>query len=866
MEKHVHSSLDAIQEFVQQYATKIAGIDIATGNPGLLPSYRDTDRDNTLTVATYIVEASIPTTGVYIVRKPGTNVQHVCSQMYSSGGFMAASDMPSIPIGSQVIVAAAGNSGVILGEKPYQLIDKRTSYMDFISTGCGFNFYVSPIYSIYYTKLADGKKLPINKPNTLYDAMSGDKTVSTPTGVMSHVDADMAFLRTSEICGAFFFRESGHARISGERLDLESMCVRQTTGLENGETFSFNQTFMYPWEIVGAKEPSAVDVVTFSSDAIKDGTLNYGEPAESNAIPISRITEIGGFAGQGQQIVVAAPQWSKTESTVQTSDLPVAEEGLLRTYLGKDGTYMVESTRQLLFVKAAGLLSPRFKSDPGEYNDGYVPNGDAENYPPNENVFKDSSYGSILPHEHYANVSGWQSMIGVVGRDDVALVAPSKSDNPIEYSTDGTDEISQASSVDVDVDDNFKQISISQILSMFGILPNGDVVIRNGLGAEIKLSKGSITLSGVGVHVNAGKTVSVMGNRLSLRAHKDAELSSANSSVRIKAEKDVVVLAANGGTGSFLVDHRGYNNAVELSDDPAEAAFSGIVLKSPSGHVSLVAGDIVAKTGPTSGGVKEGKIILDAGRNEILQRARVHRRYATSSFHDHFGDSNEVRRTNSYFSNGTLLTGSLTTLSTIVSGGSIQATKGMYTVNGPFATGEERYTERVFLNPRPDIITDYISQSYSNMEQNGTLGFESLQDFVSNFETQDRPLNPISIRRTAFGFLSSQSYDAAQQSIKQPYWQQLPIQGSQTWREPEVKYPTGNSTTVSEEVATMPWPGKDSWRRPSMQVAKNPFRLVDITSHQITDPKAEPEKYRDASADEYGIDFLPPDENFKVID
>lgn len=860
------STIDALQDFVQRYASTIdPGIYI--GDPGMVGVEDTFNPDLRADSVIGIVEAAIPATGLYVVRRLATSQQLVCSQINENGGFLGVSDLSSITVGTQVFVNVVSGINTITGVRPDRLYDPSSAFFDFLSPGCGFSLYASPLYRKYYDSLADSPYMPVNKAYGMYDAIAGDKTLSTPTGVMLHIDADMTMLRTSEICGLFLFRESGHTRLSGEMLETESLQHRNVHGIDNGESFGFEQQFFYTKELFGVPQDSDTGSISYNEPSfVYSGTQTYAEASSANAVPIARFTRISGFLGQGEQLIVSSPQWTSPDN-VQTDELPVREQGLSRSYVGRDGTILIESARQICLAKTADVLWPRLKGEPTYDGEDYKPNDPDREYPPNDNAFSSSDTAGQLPLENYANLAGWQSLVTAVARPDVNVLSAPASSGLASFDLTDTDEVLPPPAITAKIDEAYGNVSIEQVLSLFTILPNGDIVLQNGLGASVKLSKGTVSISGTGVHVHSAKAMSIMARDVTVRGHNSAEFVSSTGSVRIKADKDLLMLAANSGSGGMILEHRGVGSDYNLDDEPADTTYSGIVIKSSLSHVAVLGGTVALKTGPASAGNFEGRIIIDSGNRELITRAGTHRRYTGGAFFDHFGNSPDtVRATNFYASSGTYISGVLTNSSSIVSGGFIQCVRGVYTARGAFATGEERYTPYVYRNPDPTAIINYVTTQSQQSAEYGQQGAETLTDIRTELEENNKPLNIESIRRTAFGFPSTEKYGAKSQIIKESYWQQLPITGKAAWNETPVRYPTASST--SGVNMTLPWPGKENWTGNKMIKVEQPNVLFSPYTQRIINPDqdaASANKYKNSTSDDYKIKYVTASSNFMII-
>ncbi len=143
------------------------------------------------------------------------------------------------------------NIGTILCSVPMEQADYAAAFCDTISASSGVGFYDSPQHYEFVTKLEDAAGSLLLEGDHPEDALTGDSTNMAVTGVGWHVDSEMTFMRTSDVCGVFFFREDGHTRLTGESLEVDSLATHWSSGVSVYECFNHRQEIIYPWEGIG---------------------------------------------------------------------------------------------------------------------------------------------------------------------------------------------------------------------------------------------------------------------------------------------------------------------------------------------------------------------------------------------------------------------------------------------------------------------------------------------------------------------------------------------------------------------------------------------------------------------------------------
>ena len=766
-----------------------------------------------------VVHYAIPGYGAYRVALFGLGGLIRCRDGRGTVGLDDVGQKSMLPPGAHVYVAVhehASSLGTIIGVKPQLQNEAGDAFCDFVVQGSGVGLYASPYYADYISGTVDAAGAKPYAGDYPRDGLSGDYTVMSTSGVGLHIDSDMAYLRTSELCGLFLFREDGYTRLTGESLATESMAVRSETGMSAAELFESTGHSVYPWESLGLAQPGVVELEQYGVAAIYAGDTATTEPAELEAIPIDRLTTIGGYLGQGQLTTLVTPT-GVTTGQYNTLTSPVAKRALFRQQIMLDGTYMLESARQLFFAKAVDIpiISQKFARDYLAEDEQYKASGFyGEGDPHNVRQLRitDPAAAAAGASEAYAYASAWQGYNAAVYHPHIDLEYPtpqelaesgqtiSQSPGQLNVSLDGSDRVSPPQVEQVAIDHRYGEVDIHRVLSLFAFLPDGTIVLRDGFGAELRMNRGVIELSGTGVYVNAGRTFSLLGGQVSIRGSRGVEIVSANDAVRIKAETNLMMLGGNAGSGGVLIESRGVGPSSQWPEDVNDVRFGGVTIKAASSYVAVYGGDLLLKSGTSAAGLFPGRVVIDATQSTITMRSQISHRYATIMYDNFVNAEQRVNKSNVYAENFVALSGSIGVSGQILGGGGVQVVQSLLSLEGHFAsTIGMLYDYRTGEVKEPGTLKRNIDRVKEEVDKATTSGKKNIDDFSIALRSPDRPLNDTTIQKTSFGFPTSEGYRSQNVTLSQPYWQQALAVG-RPWNEPIVRY---------QGIDTRPWPGNE---------------------------------------------------------
>jgi hypothetical protein len=178
----------------------------------------------------------------------------------------------------------------------------------------------------------------------------------------------------------------------------------------------------------------------------------------------------------------------------------------------------------------------------------------------------------------------------------------------------------------IKVDHRYGDVEYYKNQSIIGMLDTGEIVIGDGYGAEIRMAGGNMQISCPGdLWLQPGRNLNAfMGFDGIFRAQNSIDLTTTKKDVRIKAQKNLQILAGNdegdpSGQGGILIESRSRSPNFDFDKCGEEAQHSGIMLRAPKSQVINYGKDIYLRTGSRTSNkdsIEKGRIILDASRGD----------------------------------------------------------------------------------------------------------------------------------------------------------------------------------------------------------------------------------------------------------
>jgi len=851
---------------------------IGSTNPLSRPSKNDSDIYSTGTshkldlshtslVRCGVIAEALPFWGCYKVIAFDGGAPLMCSLISdSSQSPLGARRIGSLQPHTKVYFISNDNTacGTILGSDPEIMNDVADVLAETITMASGHsvssestNTLMSAIDPEFLVNFSNGAPLD--------STLVGERGWVCETGTSVFIDPFMAFIKADENCGFWSFHFDQLARMQGHNIQIRAGSYEQEHFDDNGEAVGYVGTTPYSWEGVGAFDLGTPSSKTISArdEQVDRPYLGAADIVSSeekdDQVPYYRLQTYTGYLGQGFRTTLRLPP----DGASGVNKLGGATgESVWEQHLSLDGNYHIRSSQGITIAHSPLYKPPvrkaRIENElEGDTRQNYKFSGlsgsgkdhrlsdtpiDAESYPGRSLCADDdTAYAFAWRNEHPFKYHE---------NDFNKIEPPEKEESPSYGQLSGQWYIDPASTVTKTVDHRYKA-KYNKLMSYFKILPDGTIVIAGPNGEEIRMVGGSIELSCPGdIQLRPGRNlVSLVGRSTCLRSKHSVDISSSDADVRIKAEKDLFMLAGNGKSeGKLLIENK----------CPSQ---QGIVLKS-AGQVSTLAEMEVYIRSGSSGA--SSNIVIDAGGNaagDIVLSARVTANFMTESRYDFFGSDGNYSGSNVFSNQSTLLGSPTYSTGTMACLGYMACRNHFISTTGHIATALAKdYSGFVgdlsqdvgngqTAAQKADEELEKIREAEDKVVNMGADAYENAINLPFREAGRIGDANPSGgWGKVAFYFDSTSGYKADGFRIYESRWQQRDrlLGGSaQGWLEKPVPY-LGS--------LTYPWPGYGAWIDPTA------LRWVDLKFYDLV-PNYEIEDNKNPGTEIRNV----PDGFYKII-
>jgi hypothetical protein len=705
---------------------------------GFKTGFMDTGR-----MLTGMIQDGTAIANMYIVHPDhGHNPVLATAATHSSSSCFGATSLNTYTPGTRVVVMIQDkdNKAFIIGAIPFTLECGKLAFQDYISQASRNRVDDAHKKHIKQAKSSGMCDYSNWRP---YDAtLGGEWGAISSTGARITLDDFMFQTAINEFTGVFGFYHDNMLRIAGYNMQFWTAGSERDAYMDQAECNDSQGYTPYPWEGMGVLIPGPpvieqYDAGTFHCFKEKPYYSRW-ENKHEFAQPYHRAQVFYGYLGQGHRSIVHAPppgkdRWtykgqpgskgptpydSKIETSKGAKDnckggpdkdkdhTPEPVFGLNELNKALDGRIFLASAKGVHIAKRILLPIPQREKRPEDYQNG----DEAE-----KNYKAASKYGSgpdhditgtiITTDEQYPNLQRATAVLDMHGYLYNYSGLHAFYWHAKDYKTWEQQELKYA-----DVNQKipkFKQLMSAKMYlkeeqpkifkidhrydkkpqkfyeseSYISLLEDGGVVIGDGYGGEIRMTGGCVFISAPGdVWLKGGRDVQAWaGNDVIARANKTVDISATEKNVRIKAERNVLVLAGNETTdreGGILLESRAKTTEYDFEECGDKIKFAGVVARAPYSNVVGMAKNIYLRTG--GGKVQAGDIVLDAARGskDILTKSRFLYNFVQSGVLHFFGSGQEdwsTTKANMFSRNFTLLCGPIGTDGSLLMDGSILA-------------------------------------------------------------------------------------------------------------------------------------------------------------------------------------------------
>jgi hypothetical protein len=698
--------------------------------------------------------------------------------------------------------------------------------------------------------------------NRFMDGVPGDFNLATPLGGSIHLGDFMSRIGASPSAHVSCYYLKDVVEIVAKEFGIDTDTYTWQKHLRGDKFLIIEGMSLNTLEALGGYENAPP--VTEETDNVDDSEEPYLALVEENQTPLLREQNFRGSDVDGEWKQTMAPQEPGTINTFDSAHI-----GLYSEKRRVDGIVRIEAAKEVAIRKTPVI---RIAEPRADYNttdrdpEAQLP----EEAPPWEELgLTEEEYRAV--YNIVADVgkeiedlqiftkgirqdalSGiWLletdvELLNKVFGDTGELTLPLLGDTEQEYPPD------TVPSEEIEVTPE-RTIKVFKNTSAFVMEDEGGIILGDGWGSEIRLSRGNITISCPGdIKVQPGRDMQakVPGNLIQ-QVGKRVEISSSTDSISIKAEENLHTLSGNGGSGSTIIENKAsQENPNDITEETlleGTAYGSGIVLKAQQ-QIAQYARNVYMggiDTGDPSKSGTNGRcdVVMNAGRGgTIISQAgqQMHMAYNSAAL-------TLVERISGLYVNSAGVTAATASAVNLCAGSvnmdginaartkiprisrndigqdnvkSLNAGPPSLNLQGSLSVkGFGQFGSSIKVSGGGDFKQGANSQPNTNFlepnipaSQAGTIGDQVAQTYViplqvvSNFVQQSGILTTYSQQVLSMAYPDSTSaiYRADEYILRNTPWQEL-MPDAPTWGEKPVKH------DIVDE--TFPYPGKTAFEK-----------------------------------------------------
>lgn len=796
------------------------------------------DRTDCRVIAGRVVDA-LPFYGWYRVSLDGVNSVVSCNLLSDVGfGPTGVRRVGALQPGVRVYVVwhQAATHGSIIGAEPGFTSDPRRHIHESVSqvsTDSPANDpTVPPLVG------APGGGVTDYSAASPLDETSGSYGHLTENGTGHYIDEFMCFLRADENTGFWAFWHDQLARVSGHNLQIRSAVEEYEFLDDEDELMAAVGSTPYLHEALGLFAPGADGAAARQTDAagsqIDSPHLAPVDVRFDDQVPFHRHVRHGGYLGQGQLVQQKLPP--ADPPAVHRMSEPPACPGVFEEHLSLDGDYFLATARgfTIAHVPVFPVHERRRRPEDPDGDSragGYAPGGIAADGSVAHKVQGDpagpqpaGAGSALLADDDIAYGRAWKARhpFHYHGRDwtepDPALL-PGSAEAPVDPRLlSDRQYLPRPDPASYRVDRRYSA-QFYPTASFVRARPDGTLVLGGPCGEEIRLGGGSVEISCPGdIVLRPGRSlVGMAGRDVCVLARQNLDLSATVGDVRVKAERHLEVLAANGGEGVLLLESRSAVDEYDFTRAGSDATGGGVVIRS-AGVIGVLGNTVYLRS-------DGGGVTLDAnqGADDIVLHASTCYRFLQAAATDAFGAGGSVNAVNQFTAAGGRLTGTLEVGAGVFDGPVVVA-GGLSVVGGHVQTTDaDRFAGAV--GALTEEALDQAQDQVDAVGSNRTADVEAAEDRFGALEAAvyaaGRIAGEEALGTVGFSFRTPAQYRTEDLLIYESRWAQrarLAGRVGSVWRENPVQL--GSETTY-------PYPGRAGW-------LGSTYRTVDLMLYDVS--------------------------------
>jgi hypothetical protein len=792
------------------------------------------------------------------------------------GGTIAATDLPQTtlghmgyrqhnmyPPGTRVLCYRDpfGNKAWIIGALNQEAISNEQHFADWIVQGdrCGWKDEWHHHYQFTLKKGGMIKNLTNSRPA---DIFPGEWGVMNSLGIGMHLGFTSAMLRTSELAGLYLYYLDNLVRLSAYKYQLWTAAREEESMTDEGENNDILRISPYPWEMLGGKQHSDSEITREpDTGGWKEGKdTNYYEPKADDQTGLFRFHQFRGYLGDGERTLISCPP--KGFKSPETLSGDTKHIGLSEIVRMANGIVGLRSVKGIFLEKVCQIVVPKqtkLPDDPeGDSQDagnykfaGEVGGGPAHNkhefewgderptfrssqlYDMHSWMFNNYSWVSFGRHKKDWNI--WEETSPPEGIPDAHCDKAIFSGLGKKFQTS----LPNLTTVQIDNRPGHAH-KIYKSRSMIAMNDDGSLVIEDGYGSQIIMAGGNIFFTAQGDIFNQpGRNFTVWApHDAIIRAGNCADITAAKRDVRIKAERNLQVMAGNeGSVGGILFEARGKGFAQDYSKSGTDVVSTGIAFVARDSQIMQYGQRIYTRA------IKEGEIIFDAdqGKGFIFNfaNAEIHTLKQHTAFMYGVRPSEELHSAKVFHCDSRNVIFSQTS-SLITEAEMIAGPNASMIIKGHFLCHDlNQDNGNPMVNPKwhPRTHKDLakVKTDVQKIEVDETQGVREISKLL--YKDKTRIGNETFIKQLGFSCRKDEQYGLEGFVIFESKWQHMYAKFGtpKFWDEPIVISPNGD--------LTRPHPGHETWT--SKKYGKVSFKYWEDTGKNAardfdeTSPKGE---------------------------
>lgn len=592
-----------------------------------------------------------------------------------------ASEINTYAPGTQVILMVHDkvSVGYILGAVPSVLDVGTRAYHDYVTQTSRKR--VDDCHKRYIKQPMSGMMVDWSNWRPWDATLASEWGAIASTGLNVTLDDFMVKLAVNEFTGVFGFYHDSLLRVGGYNMQTWTGGHERDAYVDEGEYNDFQGYSPYPWEAMGLLVPVGGQLVQEYEPSTYQCPLGkpyyaHWENKHEYQQPYHRTQHFYGYLGQGGRMTLQAPpqdqlHWTYEpgkkgdpgkpyESSIKSKDggepectqgedkLTDHEDkpaiGLHEDNVSMDGRRFIASAKGIILAKRMLIPMPnRLKrpeaGDGDRTDDNYKAaskfgsgpkheiTGDVKAEDTHKNMQRAS--GVLDLHAYLFNYAGihpfyWHFKDWKTYEQKDLTYADCNHRVPDFGQLKGSMYLKEPQPIQLEIDHRYGTQNFYETTAGISILEDGSIVISDGYGAEIKMSGGCLILSAPGdVWMKSGRHCQMWsGGDGIIRANGSVDVSTTRKNIRIKSEKNVLILAGNNEyssgekDGGVLIESRADQVYYDFENPGDQIKFGGVALRAPKSNVVGLAHQIYLRSGGGDNEFKPGNITIDAGKGE----------------------------------------------------------------------------------------------------------------------------------------------------------------------------------------------------------------------------------------------------------